>query len=72
MDTEPTGTGTKWETTTGHVIGPTFYYDVIDFVIVAKQRSRAAWQQTQNQWRLNGNNDVKYDAITPNTDTKHH
>ena len=28
-------------------------YDVIDFVFVAKRRDRAAWQQTQNQWRHN-------------------
>ena len=49
------------ETTTGHVIGPTGHYDVIDFAFVAplgnKRKidvvimtsSRAAWQQTQNR-----------------------
>ena len=31
------------------VIGPTCYYDVIDFVFVAKWRDRVAWQLTQNQ-----------------------
>ena len=35
------------------VIGPAYYYDVIDNVFVAKQRGRAAWQQTQNQRRHN-------------------
>ena len=28
----------QWRTTTGHVIGPTCHYDVIDFVLVAKRR----------------------------------
>ena len=31
-----------WGTTAGHVIGPTFHYDVTDFVFVAKRRDRAA------------------------------
>ena len=39
----------QWGTAFGHVMDPTFYYDVIAFVFVAKQRDRVAWQQTQNQ-----------------------
>ena len=35
-----------WPTSNGHVIEPTYHYDVIDFVFVAKRRSRVAWQQT--------------------------
>ena len=40
-------------TSISHVIGLTCHYDVIDFVIVAKRREHAAWQQSQNQWRHN-------------------
>ena len=39
----------QWGIITGHVIGPTFRYDVIDFVFVANRRTRAPWKRTQNQ-----------------------
>ena len=32
--------GYEWGTATGHVIGPTGHYDVIDFVFVSKRRER--------------------------------
>ena len=39
----------QWGTSNCHVIGQTSYYDVMNFVFVAKRPGRAAWQRTQNQ-----------------------
>ena len=54
----------EWVTSTGDVIGSS-YYDVIDFASVAKRRGRVAWQQTQYQWRL-------YNKSTQYNKSAHH
>ena len=65
----PSGAGQSMATTTHHVIGLTFHYDVIHSVLVTKRCDCVPWQHAQNQGRHNGPEikilDFKFTKVRP-------